>query len=110
MISPPFSDLSPQFWKLLHPFAPPFVSLIQTLIAVSPANDLWETLRTDLSAQPEQWLVRVNWWAAWQGKAGFAGSDWDALQQQVRVRGWSWSSVVPALIFLALVPQSEVAE
>ncbi|SMC08193.1 hypothetical protein SAMN00768000_3732 [Sulfobacillus thermosulfidooxidans DSM 9293] len=105
MSSPPFPNLSSQSWELLRPHAKPFVSVIRTLIAREPAtHELWHALRHDLSTQPEQWLVRLNWWAVQSGYPGFTRHDWDRLSQLATTTAdWSWASIVPALILLALI-------
>lgn len=103
MITPPLKDVSPSFWNLLQPLAMPFSPVIRTVVDQWPETEpLWHVLREDLSRQPEHWLVRINWWAHRHHQPTFKQADWDALVQAVQAEQWSWSSVVPALIWNAL--------
>lgn len=103
MIAPPLKDVSPSFWNLLLPLSKPFSPVIRAVVNQWPETEpLWRTLRDDLTHQPEHWLVRINWWSRRHGQPIFARADWDALVEAVHTEQWSWSSVVPALIWNAL--------
>jgi hypothetical protein len=103
MSTPPLQDVSPAFWKILQPLATPFLPVIRTLVDQWPEPEpLWQILRDDLHHQPEHWLVRINWWAACHHQPVFTRRDWDRLAQCIAQEGWSWSSVVPGLIWMAL--------
>lgn len=102
MIAPPLKDTSSLFWEILQPLSSPFLPIIRNLVDQWPETEpIWNNLRNDLHGQPEHWLVRINWWAASRHQPTFSQKDWDALAECVQQQHWSWSSVVPGLIWMA---------